>query len=82
MSAPAATSFTGAEGNRLAADRFDRRHVAAFANGIDGLVAVLGYVFTMVTGGNDTTTGLLGGAVQLLADAPEERARLVSGEVP
>ncbi|WP_231889620.1 MFS transporter [Erythrobacter neustonensis] len=25
----------------LAADRFDRRHVAAFANGIDGLVAVL-----------------------------------------
>ena len=25
----------------LAADRFDRRHVAAFANGIDGLVAVV-----------------------------------------
>ena len=30
----------------LAADRFDRRHVAAFANGIDGLVAVLLAVMT------------------------------------
>lgn len=55
---------------------------AGRADDQDGLVAVLGYVFTMVTGGNDTTTGLLGGAVQLLAEAPDERARLVSGEVP
>jgi MFS family permease len=30
----------------LAADRFDRRHVAAFANGIDGLVAMLLAVLT------------------------------------
>lgn len=30
----------------LAADRFDRRHVAAFANGIDGCVAVLLAVLT------------------------------------
>lgn len=30
----------------LAADRFDRRHVAAFANGIDGCVAVLLAVMT------------------------------------
>jgi MFS family permease len=30
----------------LAADRFDRRHVTAFANGIDGLVAVLLTVLT------------------------------------
>ena len=30
----------------LAADRFDRRHVAAFANGIDGFVAVLLAVLT------------------------------------
>ncbi len=43
---------------------------------------MLGYVFTMVTGGNDTTTGLLGGAVQLLAADPAQRARLTSGEVP
>lgn len=55
---------------------------AGRADDQDGLVAVLGYVFTMVTGGNDTTTGLLGGAVQLLAEAPDERTRLVSGEVP
>lgn len=50
--------------------------VAAGADGPD-LLAVLGYVFTMVTGGNDTTTGLLGGAVQLLAERPDQRALLV-----
>lgn len=57
--------------------------VAAGADGPD-LLAVLGYVFTMVTGGNDTTTGLLGGAVQLLASAPDQRALLVAdpGLVP
>ncbi len=43
-----------------------------------GVVAMLGYVFTMVTGGNDTTTGLLGGAVQLLASNPDQRAALVA----
>ncbi|CAB4685104.1 MAG: cytochrome P450 [Actinobacteria bacterium] len=43
-----------------------------------GLLSVLAYVFTMVTGGNDTTTGALGGAVQLLAEHPDERARLVA----
>ena len=32
----------------------------------------------MVTGGNDTTTGLLGGAVQLLAERPDQRALLVA----
>ncbi len=42
-----------------------------------GLVPMLGYVFTMVTGGNDTTTGLLGGAVQLLASDPDQWAALV-----
>lgn len=51
--------------------------VAAGGDGPD-LLAVLGYVFTMVAGGNDTTTGLLGGAVQLLADRPEQRALLVA----
>ncbi|RHW26493.1 cytochrome P450 [Nocardioides immobilis] len=30
-------------------------------------MAILGFVFTMVTGGNDTTTGLLGGSMELLA---------------
>jgi cytochrome P450 len=55
---------------------------AGRADDPDGLVAVLGYVFTMVAGGNDTTTGLLGGAVQLLAAEPGQRARTTSGEVP
>ncbi len=42
-----------------------------------GLLSVLAFVFTMVTGGNDTTTGLLGGAVQLLAETPDQRRILV-----
>jgi cytochrome P450 len=37
---------------------------------------ILGMGFTMVTGGNDTTTGLLGGALELLTEHPEQRARL------
>lgn len=47
-----------------------------------GLTSVLGYVFTVVTGGNDTTTGLLGAGAQLLAGSPDQRARVVRGEVP
>jgi len=43
-----------------------------------GLLSILGYVFAMVTGGNDTTTGALGGAVQLLAAHPEQRQLLVA----
>jgi cytochrome P450 len=43
-----------------------------------GLVGILGYVFTMVNGGNDTTTGALGGAAQLLSERPDQRARLVA----
>ncbi|WP_067697781.1 cytochrome P450 [Nocardia jejuensis] len=43
----------------------------------DGLVAMLGFAFTMITGGNDTTTGNLGGAVQLLTANPEQRRILV-----
>ncbi len=41
------------------------------------LVQVLGFAFTMVTGGNDTTTGLLGGAAELLTTHPDQRARLL-----
>jgi cytochrome P450 len=43
-----------------------------------GLLSILGYVFAMVTGGNDTTTGALGGAVQLLAERPDQRDLLVA----
>lgn len=49
-----------------------------------GLLSILAYVFTMVTGGNDTTTGMLGGAVQLLRSNPDQRATLLAdpGAVP
>jgi cytochrome P450 len=38
---------------------------------------IVGMGFTMVTGGNDTTTGLLGGAAELLTRHPEQRALLL-----
>lgn len=38
---------------------------------------ILGFAFTMVTGGNDTTTGLLGGAADLLTAHPEQRRVLL-----
>ena len=37
---------------------------------------ILGFAFTMVTGGNDTTTGLLGCGLELLAAAPDQRRLL------
>ena len=40
------------------------------------LLQVLGFAFTMVAGGNDTTTGLLGGAAELLTAHPEQRSAL------
>ncbi|MGW0036253.1 cytochrome P450 [Gordonia sp. NPDC003376] len=43
-----------------------------------GLVSILAFVFTMIAGGNDTTTGLLGGSLELLAAHPDQRARLVA----
>lgn len=39
---------------------------------------LLGMAFTMVTGGNDTTTGLLGVAADLLTRNPEQRAQLLA----
>ncbi|MEI6700508.1 MAG: cytochrome P450 [Actinomycetota bacterium] len=42
------------------------------------ILQVLGYAFTMVAGGNDTATGLLGGALQLLMDNPDARQTLIS----
>src|ERR1700722_16061204 len=47
------------------------------ANGdIAGTLSVLAFTFTMVTGGNDTTTGMLGGSVQLLHQRPDQRRLL------
>ena len=41
------------------------------------LAKILGMGFTMVTGGNDTTTGLLGGALEILTSRPDQRALLI-----
>lgn len=38
---------------------------------------ILGYAFVMVAGGNDTVTGLVGGAADLLTAHPDQRRRLV-----
>ena len=55
-------------------------HLVAAGVGADGDVAgvlsILAFTFTMVTGGNDTTTGMLGGTVQLLHRYPEQRRLL------
>lgn len=56
-------------------------HLVAAGMGADGdvsgLLSILGFAFTMVTGGNDTTTGMLGGAVQLLTQRPDQRRLLL-----
>jgi cytochrome P450 len=39
---------------------------------------ILGFAFTMVTGGNDTATGMLAGAACLLTERPDERAKLLA----
>ncbi len=44
---------------------------------IAGTLAVLAFTFTMVTGGNDTTTGMLGGSMPLLQERPDQRRLLV-----
>ncbi len=44
---------------------------------IQGLLSVLAFTFTMVTGGNDTTTGMLGGSVQLLQQHRDQRQLLI-----
>ncbi|OKH69499.1 cytochrome P450 [Mycobacterium sp. SWH-M3] len=44
---------------------------------LSGVLSILAFTFTMVTGGNDTTTGMLGGAVQLLQQRPDQRRLLI-----
>ena len=55
-------------------------HLVAAGVGADGDIAgvlsILAFTFTMVTGGNDTTTGMLGGSVQLLHQRPDQRKLL------
>jgi cytochrome P450 family 130 len=42
-----------------------------------GLLRILGFAFTMIAGGNDTVTGLLGGAAELLTTHPDQRQLLL-----
>jgi cytochrome P450 len=42
------------------------------------IMQVLGFAFTMVTGGNDTTTGLLSTGAELLTRNPDQRAMLLA----
>ena len=41
------------------------------------VLQMLGFAFTMVAGGNDTTTGLLGVTLQLLTEHPDQRRLLI-----
>jgi len=61
-----------------------RHHLTSGCRGLSAPTAtspatlsVLAFTFTMVTGGNDTTTGMLGGSVQLLHQRPDQRRLLV-----
>ncbi|OMC17752.1 cytochrome P450 [Mycobacterium sp. SP-6446] len=45
---------------------------------ISGTLSILAFTFTMVTGGNDTVTGMLGGSMPLLHRRPDQRRLLVA----
>jgi cytochrome P450 len=47
-------------------------------------VQILGYCFVMIAGGNDTVTGLLGGAAVALTERPDQRRKLLAtpGRIP
>ncbi|MFP6663008.1 MAG: cytochrome P450 [Deltaproteobacteria bacterium] len=40
------------------------------------ILEILGYAFVMIAGGNDTATGMIGGAAELLTRYPEQRRKL------
>ena len=42
------------------------------------VMRILGFAFTMVTGGNDTATGMLGGSAVLLTEHQEQRDQLLN----
>jgi hypothetical protein len=44
---------------------------------ISGTLSILAFTFTMVAGGNDTVTGMLGGSMPLLHQRPDQRELLV-----
>lgn len=51
---------------------------------ISGTLSILAFTFTMVAGGNDTVTGMLGGSMPLLHQRPDQRRLLVDdpGRIP
>ncbi|MFJ9123576.1 cytochrome P450 [Streptomyces sp. NPDC102340] len=53
--------------------------VRVLADDPQAAIRILGFAFTMIAGGNDTTIGLLTTASQLLTEQPEVRERLASG---
>lgn len=56
-------------------------HLVAAGVGADGdtagTLSILAFTFTMVTGGNDTVTGMLGGSMPLLHRRPDQRRLLL-----
>lgn len=54
---------------------------ALLASDVDGEqltdAEILGFCFVMIAGGNDTTTGLVGGAAALLTECHDQRQRLI-----
>jgi len=56
-------------------------HMVAAGLGADGdvigLQKIMGWTFTMITGGNDTVTGMLGGSAPLLTEHRDQRAKLI-----
>jgi cytochrome P450 len=74
--------FTGLiERRRIEPEDDTISHLVAAGVGADGdivgTLSVLAFTFTMVTGGNDTTTGMLGGSMPLLHQRPDQRRLLV-----
>ena len=45
---------------------------------MSGILSILGFAFTMITGGNDTTTGLLSVGLDLLHRSPDQQAALAA----
>jgi len=53
-------------------------NLAQLGRDVVSTARILGFAFTMVTGGNDTVTGMLSGSACLLTEHPEQRARLIA----
>ncbi len=52
-------------------------HLVSLGEEEASVLWVLGFAFTMVAGGNDTTTGMLGGSAVLLTEHRDQRRRLL-----